>query len=319
MGASLAPQPGQGPGQNTNGGAPTPGQGPTTGSYVVAATPAGGTGGADTRDSHREESPREQRAQGSRDLADRFVERFGNERAAITALAGELYDAREDRRRDRDRLAQLPPAGAVVLVGADVEAWNGYRALGLAPDKAKERLELATRLETANRQQQVGTVAEQSAAALGWGGAAVLGELVTDKGLELELRDTIVTDGKGKQETRKMPYARKAGEANAPFVPLSDYVTQKHPGYLPALTVKPATQGAPGTATHAAPAPGTPTAPNTTPGTQGAPGVIVLGDQTPAPGAGGADAVASDPVARLLAANAAAHKAPNVLRPKPAT
>jgi hypothetical protein len=310
MGTSATPAPGQGSGGNTTGGgAPGGGQGPATGSYVVSTDtrPAASS----QHHSDDEPSPRARRAEGARNIADRMVERFGNMEAAITGLAGELFDLRESRRQDAARLAQVPPAGAVVLVGDDVAAWNGYRALGVDPVKAKERLALADQHERAEQARQTGTVAQQAAAALGWGGTDVLGDLVTDKGLAIELRETIVTDAAGKQATVKMPYARKAADTSAPWTPLADYVTQHHKGYLPALTATP--QG--GTA-----APGTGGTPgNTTstatpaPGTQGAPApAIVLSGGAPTPG--GTDSAPTDPVARMLAANKARAEAPNVLR-----
>lgn len=309
-----------------NGGGAGTGQGAGTGSYAV--NNGGATGGQSGQGSGGAtggggyESARERRSSGASEIVERLLHRYGNAERALEHLAGDNFDLRDERRTLAERLAtierQLPPNGAVVLVGDDVKAWEGYKALNLAPDKVKERLTNEERLVAETTRAQVGTLAQQAAQSYGWN-ADALGELIADKAITLEMRDATVSVN-GKQEVRKMPFARKTSDTTAPLVPLSEYVERNHKIYVPALVTKPqggASTGASGSGTPAAQGAtgatgGATSAPATSTGAQGAP-VILSGDTASGqPATGGAP----NPVDRLLAANKAAAAEGNPLRPK---
>jgi hypothetical protein len=315
---------GQGSGTNANGGTGGTGQGSGSQSYVVTTQQGGSGGGSAT-----EESPRERKQQGSQTIADRFVSRFGDERRAIEALAGELYDMREERRELAARVAQLPPTGAVVLVGPDVTAWNEFRALNLPVDKVKERLANEARLAAETSRATTGTLAQQAGQAVGWPNTAALADLISDKQIQVELRDVQVLSADGKTSTpKKVPYARKATDANGAYIPLTDYVATNHGHFLAALTATPqggtqqngqaGTSSATGGTQGGTSGTGNGTQQQATNGNggQGSTGtVVVVGDGGQQSGTGGQQQSGSL-VDRMLQANQKAATAPNALRPK---
>lgn len=304
-----------GAGGNTGTAGAPAGQG-SGGSFVVGQQQGTGAGQSQGGQNGNGGSGGGSRYEQYADRSQRFLDKYGPERA-VDMLMRENADYRETERQLRSELDARPalPAGAVVLVGNDVAEWQALRQLNLPAAQIRERIDEHGRLKAESGRAHTLTVAEKAAAAYGWGSAVAIGELVTDKGLTLEMRDTTVQSADGKTTSVKpMPFVRKASDANGPFQPLKEYVTQHHAAYLPAITV-PAQGAAGGT-----PAPTTGAAPTTaaapTPGVQGAPAaVVVFGETSAAPGT---PAVPSDPVEAILAQNAAAANAPNALRPQPA-
>jgi hypothetical protein len=184
------------------------------------------------------------------------------------------------------------------------------------------RLQEHERLAADTSRRTALTTAEQAAKALNVGGAAALGELVLDKSLQLEMRDTTVQGPNGTSSVKPMPYLRKA--ATDQWTPALDYLRQHHAAYVPAITVPVAagngaaptgTPGAQGAAANgAAGAPQgttTPTAPQA--GAQGAhAAVVVFGEPAAAAHGGQAPLNAVD---AIIAQNDARANAPNPLRP----
>lgn len=232
---------GQGATTATGGGTSAqPGQGTGAGSYVVPTNNGGATAAA-TPDSRREEA----RESFASVHVSKLVRRFGTLELALESLAGELFDIREERRQ----APAPPPAGSMVLVGDDVKAWQGYQALGLPPDKVKEGLAERDTLKAKDSAAAQGTTNQQATQALGWKDATALGELLTAKGLQLDMRDVQVVEAGKTPTTKRMPFVRKASDGTAAWEPLADVVNTHHKAWLPALTTD--AQGGGGTSTTA--------------------------------------------------------------------
>lgn len=136
-----------------------------------------------------------------------------------------LYtDNYELRDQIRTLKEQLPPAGAIVLAGDDVAAWEAYRALG-APDALTTALEEKDQAQGELATLRRASVLREAAEATGYN-ANVLTNLDREA-LAYELREQ-TQDGK----TVKIAYV-KDGEGDA--VPLSQYAEQHWTDFLPAL------------------------------------------------------------------------------------
>lgn len=305
-----------------------------TGSFVVGA-PAGGQQPPGQQGAGGQggdwEGPGSQRAV----IADQFqrqVHKYGAERFA-EMLYTENFELRDSQRNLQGQLRARPelPQGAVVLVGEDAKRHQALQQIltehgNLTPDQVKERMARLTSLETAQAQAQLGTQAQQAAAPFRWN-HEVLSDLLATKGLEIELRDTVVVQPDKTEKTVKLGYLRPKGQPNATWQRADEYAAQHLKPYLPALTAQPqggtagagtsgtaGGQGAP--AGGVAGAAGAPAAPA---GAQGVhAGVVVFdGQQVPA-GANGGQGAALDPVAAMIAANHQAAAGSNPLRPQAA-
>lgn len=306
--------------QSGNGGAPAPGQGSGTGTYSVpAAGAAGAPAAGQGRNGGQQDEAREDFATAH---VSKLIRRYGTAQNALDVLAGELFDMREER-----RLAPPPPPpGSVVLVGADVEAWTAWKGLNLPAKDVQEKLTRLSTLETAQAREQLGTQAQQAAQPLGYN-HEVLSDLLASKGLQLDLRDTVVVQADRTEKTVKMGYVRPKDQPNAAYQRLDEYAQQHLKPYLPALTARPqggtggagtggspaGTQGAP--AGGAGGAAGGNGAAAPAGGAQGAHAGVVVYEGQQIPAGAGAAGGALDPVAAMIAANHAAAAGGNPLRP----
>lgn len=263
---------------NTQGGTPQGGAPATT----TPTTPQGGAPQSTlaTYDNRRDA------VQG---IADRLITRHGTADRALEVLAGENFDYRETIRQRDQEIAQLRarqvPDGGVVLTGGDVQRWEKFNKLAVTdPDKVAERLARADTLEADASKTSAKTVHEKAASAFGYN-PDVLSDLITQRGLAVELRDAVIVTN-GKSETKQLPFVRKANDANAAWQRLDEYAANDLKFYLPALTTKPqggdannaggsSTQGATGTqGTQGSVIPWT--GATGTQGAQGAPGGSVV-------------------------------------------
>lgn len=184
-------------------------------------------------------SQTETKAEAAQGIVDRLVSKFGTMSRALEVLAGENFDYRETNRELSARVQQLGakqvPDGAIVLTGEDAKSWNAIKAIeGVTPDKVpdvvKKSRDLEMKIAATDRESIVGKASES----LKWN-PKVLAGLLSQSKLDLEMRDTIVRDGAGKESTEKVPYVRKAGDASAAWEKLSEFGERDFKDFLPAL------------------------------------------------------------------------------------
>lgn len=87
--------------------------------------------------------------------AEKLIAKHDSAAAAVLALMGENYRARDDKRQAE---AKVPPAGSVVLTADEAKAWDAYRTLGKPEDVRKikaEHGEYATKLTGLERESEV--------------------------------------------------------------------------------------------------------------------------------------------------------------------
>lgn len=232
-------------------------------------------------------------------IAAGLAARHGDATKALEKLVDENHDMREKNRALKAELKAAQetaasakvPDGAVVLTKADAEAWAAYQALGAPRDVAAAVTERDTLKQTiadrdarAARQQ----AARAGAAALGWN-ADALATFADDRALRLEMREVEVDGVK-----KSVPHVL-SGEGDAVTAePLDVVAARDFAVYLPALTATP-----------------TPPAPNAPPVPRPAP-------TYPAQRGNGAPAT-GNAIDELIARNAERARAPNALRPAPAS
>lgn len=154
----------------------------------------------------------------------------------------ELQIEHEATERELQRVSgMLPPAGSLVLAGADVETWRAVSGFltesKLTPAQIKEAIAERDTLKTADAQRARDVEFDAAATALDYK-PAVLRRLAKSEGLELQMRDVTEKGDDGKTTTRKHPHVRKAGNAAAPWEPLDVVVERDLADFLPSLQVE---------------------------------------------------------------------------------
>lgn len=177
-----------------------------------------------------------------RAVARKLIQRMrGRSEDAVAQLADENRELRDERRELRE---QVPKAGTRVLSAEDAKAFDEYKVLGTPADvavKVKEHGTLATRVAETD----LAAAADKAATLTGYNPAA-LRELVKDKGLQVSF--VPAKDAAGKDT--EVPMVKSAADKDAKPVSLTDFA-KASPLFLPALTAKPAGQGAAGSANGA--------------------------------------------------------------------
>jgi len=200
------------------------------------------------------------------ELVDQLIHRYGSRDRAIEELARQTYDLREDRREAEEEIEQLKtqvaPKDAVILTGPKAEAWKKIDALATElklpeatmGDKIVERVKKADTLETEKTKTDLSTKRKAVATAAGVNGD-VLDPLLDQFGLEVETKEIQVQGTDGKLTPKQVAHVRKAGDANAAWEKLSDFVARDGSPLKPfaaALATKAATTGAAGNNTGGA-------------------------------------------------------------------
>lgn len=150
-------------------------------------------------------------------------------RALSEELEAELADLREALGLDGD--AEIPE-GSVLLSKTDKEELDKFRALGKLDEvtvKVKEHSDLKSAADKTQSEKLYGEAAELASYK-----PSVLTDIISSKGLLVELRDETV-DG----EKKKVPFVRENKEGSE-STRLTEYVEKNLKDYLPALT---ATEG----------------------------------------------------------------------------
>lgn len=164
---------------------------------------------------------------------ERYVLKHGNLQRAIEAVAAKnikLGDTIATLETENEALKKSAPAqGAIVLTGDDAKKWEKVKAIPLDGDKIAERVKKADELETTvSASARAKTIAEIATAA-NLNGETLAPLLkpgaVTPEGFDVESRPVQVHKD-GKTETVQVPSIRKAGDANAQWEPLADFVTK---------------------------------------------------------------------------------------------
>lgn len=238
------------------------------------------------------------------DVVRSLIRRYGDAHTALGVLAGENRDYRRRHQRDQATIQDLQgkvPEDGIVLTKDQVKQWEAYQAMG-KPEEIKPKLEKLPELEgkvaAQARKELLKAAAGAVAPNVSWNPDA-LEELVTAKGLDVEMRDVTEKNANGEEVTVKRPHVRPSGKADDPFVPVSTWVEQNAKVWTPSLTAGATTNG--GTNGGQPPVPGT--------------GLPVPGLQTRSDGAGGT-AGDTNPVLAAIKANESRAKAPNPLRPQ---
>lgn len=199
----------------------------------------------------------------------------GDASRVVLKLMRENYKVRERARVAETKVTELdgakPKDGSVVLDGDQAKAWKALVELKLTPEQlsalpttVKEHGEMKGKLAGLDHAERMGKIAT----AAGFD-PKVLGDLTTQHGLHVELREVTVKDETtGNSEVQALPHFRKASDANAPLERLDTAAAEKLFGktYLRALIPEP-DAGTEGSSEAA--------------GTQGTAGGS---DRTPAPG-----------------------------------
>jgi hypothetical protein len=149
---------------------------------------------------------------------------------AERALGYFLRDNRKYRRDNAELKAKLPPEGAVVLQGDDLQAWTEYKALGKAGD-LKTALTERDRFRDEAEGLRRAEVHKQAAEVHGYK-AAVLERLASQDQLQIEVQDTQV-NGK---PARIAVVKHEDAKGKPVETPLPEYVSKHWEAFLPALT-----------------------------------------------------------------------------------
>lgn len=212
----------------------------------------GGTGGANGGIVEEPEEGREGRGprvvrrrrrdyQESSELVQSLLGRFGSSDRALEHLAQDNYELREDRREQDTVIAGLKttlktktvPEGAVVLTGPKAEAWKKIDAfateLKLPEDKIGdtlvERAKKAATLESEKQKSELSAARKAVAKAAGVNGD-VLDPLLDTYSLEVRTVEVEVQGTDGKTTKKQIAEVRKAGDANASWERLTDFVAK---------------------------------------------------------------------------------------------
>jgi hypothetical protein len=157
------------------------------------------------------------------------IHRYGSRDKAIEALLGENYQLREDRRELEDEVEDLedrvPAKDAIVLTDEkDRKKWESVKKIELEGDKIAERVAKAKELEDKDAKTELSKKRKEAAGNAGFNGD-VLDPLLEQFGLEVELRPLTVVEN-GKSETKQVAHVRKAGDKDAAWEKLSDFVSK---------------------------------------------------------------------------------------------
>ena len=151
-------------------------------------------------------------------------------RKVMRKLAKENFKYRQ---KNRDLEGRVAPEGAVILSGDDATAFEAFKALGLKPEEVTSAVQERDTLKTANEALRRDGIVRSAAEALNFK-ASVLGDLVTSKGLEVEIREVEVEEN-GSKVNKSLPHVKAAGDEKAKWELLSSYAERDLKDYLPAL------------------------------------------------------------------------------------
>lgn len=207
-------------------------------------------------------------------LGNRLLAQYGTLENALAQLSQQLVQWSDAyaglERTHNDLRARVPADGAVVIPKEQKPLWDAVVALNTdaagLQKIAKEHGEWGTERTTNMR----GSTHQHAAAVYRWN-AEVLGAELERRGMDVEMRATQVSDGRGGFQQQNLPYVRKRGDAAAAWEPLAPFVGREFsPAYQQALQVAAGQPGQPPVAGQPpAPVPGAPPAPVMAP----APGV----------------------------------------------
>jgi hypothetical protein len=145
-----------------------------------------------------------------------------------------LQTENNDLRSENERLEGLvPPAGATILTGPDVEVWTKFKALNLAPDKVTEAIKQRDELQARDAQRTRDDAVRQAADDLGFK-PSVLVKVAKAEGLHIEFKD-VTEKVDGKNVVTRVAHVRPAKDEKADLVPLEQFAENELKDYLPAL------------------------------------------------------------------------------------
>lgn len=236
------------PGDGTGGGA-----GAGKGGNAGGDGGNGGDGGDDRQQRRGPQIKRRKRHfEQPTELVDQLIHKYGSRDRAIEELARQTYELREDRREADEEIetlkTQIAPKDSVVLTGDDKKKWDAVKAIDLPGEKIVERVKKADELETTNKKTELSTKRKAVATAAGMSGD-VLDPLLDQFGLEVETKEIQIQGADGKMTAKQVAHVRKAGDANAAWEKLSDFVARDGSPLKPfatALAVKTETKATTG-------------------------------------------------------------------------
>lgn len=148
-------------------------------------------------------------------------------------MARDIHDLEQENKRLRRQTE-----GATVLKGDQLTEYKAFKALGLAPDKLKERVDLAARYDQEKAATARKTDAAKAAKKLGWD-PETFAEYIEAKGLTVVMKDVDVEKrGKGGRKvtvTRSVPHLRPSADDKAEPQKARRFVEKNHRGWLAAL------------------------------------------------------------------------------------
>lgn len=160
----------------------------------------------------------------------RRIMQEGRTEDKLVQLHLDNHDLRAKLREAEGRTAV--PDGGKVLTAEESKAWEEYQAMG-KPEEVKAKVEERDTLRQEVDQRKEQDRAAEAARLAGFK-PTVLADLIQAKGLEMELKDTTVTED-GNTKTVKVPHVRPKGQESTAFSPLQEYVQTNLADYLPAL------------------------------------------------------------------------------------
>lgn len=157
----------------------------------------------------------------------------GDASKALSAMVEENYELRTKNRNlkaENDSLKQTKPEGSLTLSKEEVAAYERYKALGKPEDlekNLKDAVEIANQLQAANEEKKI-----SSASSMFGLKANVLKDLLSAKGVSLELTEIDVTDDKGATSKKPSAFVVKQDGSKAR---LDDYVKSDLADYQASL------------------------------------------------------------------------------------
>jgi hypothetical protein len=177
-------------------------------------------------------------------------------------LSRRLYmDSYKDRERIRELEGKVPPEGSVVLTGDELKAFQDLKKLGKKPEEIHAALTEHAELKSADARRVTEATRKEFADLVGFD-AEVLGKLLDDEDIEIEIQEPVGPNGQPQRGRDGKPYRVPMVKTEDPkdkrkslFTALPDYAAKHWAKFLPALKPNGAPKLPNGTPTPREPAP----------------------------------------------------------------
>lgn len=174
--------------------------------------------------------PEETPARRANTLLDALIRRHGSPEAALAVLSAQNVTLEDENTRLTQTVAQqrkqIPdPEKFVVLPKERVETLNAFETHKVKPEDVGKLIADNAELKRKDHVHGIEALAKKGAPAIGFDPEATL-DLVTGKGLHLELREVEVEvekGGKKVKERREAPFVRPASDERAALEPLAEF------------------------------------------------------------------------------------------------